>query len=417
MPRSLDVEREARSRLRPLKRQAEAAELHERLERQTLEARLALASDAARSARLGLSEAEQRSDSARRGRDEAERLLAGVARRREEAEEAFAAHSREREHLQAQLYAARSAADRIAMRLERVLEQGAAAKERRQRRLHQLELLESQTAAAAPDTAPEERIRALEEELQELDAGLEARLARELEGLQSEGDAARKRSKELEELAQAARAALDQAERTAAGARAARREAEHAAEAARAQAAAVGADLAAANRFVRSAAPVGARSLAEGLQVEPGYELALAAALGPRLSASVVDSLAAGEKLLDAAGKDGGSALVEGAARRSGPRLRRAGRRSRAAARPRTSGARPAGAGPAAPHRRLGGRFAGRAPARHTRGDRHPLRTPVRRRKRPARAGPGRGGGAPAGGARPARTAGRGVRARGDQGG
>ena len=313
LARALDVEREARSRLRPLKRQAEAAELHERLERQTLEARLALASDDARSARLGLSEAEQRSDSARRGRDEAERLLAGVARRREEAEEAFAAHSREREHLQAQLYAARSAADRIAMRLERALEQGTAAKERRQRRLHQLELLESQTAAAAPDTAPEERIRALEEELQELDAGLEARLARELEGLQSEGDAARKRSKELEELAQAARTALDQAERTAAGARAARREAEHAAEAARAQAAAVGADLAAANRFVRSAAPVGARSLAEGLKVEPGYELALAAALGPRLSASVVDSLAAGEKLLDAAGKDGGSALVEGA--------------------------------------------------------------------------------------------------------
>src|SRR5690242_18598922 len=34
LDRALDVEREARSRLRPLKRQAEAAELHERLERQ-----------------------------------------------------------------------------------------------------------------------------------------------------------------------------------------------------------------------------------------------------------------------------------------------------------------------------------------------------------------------------------------------
>src|ERR687897_51303 len=33
LSRALDVEREARSRLRPLKRQAEAAELHERLER------------------------------------------------------------------------------------------------------------------------------------------------------------------------------------------------------------------------------------------------------------------------------------------------------------------------------------------------------------------------------------------------
>src|ERR687893_922054 len=52
--RALDVEREARSRLRPLKRQAEAAELHERLERQTLEARYALARDDARETRVAL---------------------------------------------------------------------------------------------------------------------------------------------------------------------------------------------------------------------------------------------------------------------------------------------------------------------------------------------------------------------------
>src|SRR3990170_3995665 len=44
--RALDVEREARSRLRPLKRQAEAAELHARIERQSLEARLELQRDA-----------------------------------------------------------------------------------------------------------------------------------------------------------------------------------------------------------------------------------------------------------------------------------------------------------------------------------------------------------------------------------
>ncbi len=46
LARALDVEREARSRLRPLKRQAEAAELHARIERQSLEARLELARDA-----------------------------------------------------------------------------------------------------------------------------------------------------------------------------------------------------------------------------------------------------------------------------------------------------------------------------------------------------------------------------------
>ncbi len=123
--RALDVEREARSRLRPLKRQAEAAELHERLERQTLEARYALARDTAREARAALAGAEQRARAARTERDEAERLLAEVAQRREQAEQAFAEQARERERIQAGLFSARSAADRIAMRLERVREQGA----------------------------------------------------------------------------------------------------------------------------------------------------------------------------------------------------------------------------------------------------------------------------------------------------
>ena len=75
LSRALDVEREARSRLRPLKRQAEAAELHERLERQTLEARFTLSRDEARAARGALAEAERRALAAREERDEAERLL------------------------------------------------------------------------------------------------------------------------------------------------------------------------------------------------------------------------------------------------------------------------------------------------------------------------------------------------------
>ena len=144
LSRALDVEREARSRLRPLKRQAEAAELHERLERQTLEARYSLSRDAARSARLALAEAEERARGVRGERDEAERLLGEVARRREQAEEAFAAQTRDRERLQARLYAARSASERIAMRLERVREQAVAARERRERRLRQVEVLEQQ---------------------------------------------------------------------------------------------------------------------------------------------------------------------------------------------------------------------------------------------------------------------------------
>src|ERR1700729_3885676 len=56
--RALDVEREARTRLRPLKRQAEAAELHERLEHQMLQARFELAREAVRARRVQLVEAE-----------------------------------------------------------------------------------------------------------------------------------------------------------------------------------------------------------------------------------------------------------------------------------------------------------------------------------------------------------------------
>ena len=277
LSRALDVEREARSRLRPLKRQAEAAELHERLERQTLEARFSLSRDAARSARLALAEAEQRARTARAERDEAERLLGEVARRREEAEEAFAAQTRDRERLQARLYAARSASERIGMRLERVREQAVAAQERRERRLRQVEVLEQQAAADAQLTGeeerPQDRVAAIEQELATLDAGREERLAGELAGLETELESARARVTDLERDAEGRRTELEASEAAAEAARAARRDAERAAEAARSRAAKVGAELAAVNQFVRGArrrrratAPAG-RTTARGERV------------------------------------------------------------------------------------------------------------------------------------------------------
>src|SRR5687768_2732824 len=330
LSRALDVEREARSRLRPLKRQAEAAELHERLERQTLEARLSLSRDAARTARLALAEAEERARTVRTERDEAERLLGEVARRREEAEEAFATQTRDRERLQARLYAARSASERIAMRLERVGEQAAAARERRERRLRQVEVLEQQAAAdaqlAGEEERPQDRIAAIESDVAALDAGREERLGRELAGLEEELAVAQARVAELEAAAEARKTALKEADRVAEEARAARREAERAAEAARARAAEVGAELAAVNQFVRGAgglpaagaSPAGADAasaeactLAERLHVESGFELALAAVLGPRLTAAVVNDRGEGERVLDASGQDGGSVLLK----------------------------------------------------------------------------------------------------------
>src|SRR6185369_11670149 len=93
LDRALDVEREARSRLRPLKRQAEAAELHERLERQTDEALWALAR-----------EAEAAVAAARAAAAETENELREVAARREAAEEALSARGSERETLSNRYY-------------------------------------------------------------------------------------------------------------------------------------------------------------------------------------------------------------------------------------------------------------------------------------------------------------------------
>jgi chromosome segregation protein len=362
LARSLDVEREARSRLRPLKRQAEAAELHERLERQTLEARLELSRDDARAARAALAAAEARARGARAERDEAERLLAGVAHRREEAEQAFARQSRDRERLHERLLAARTGTERVGMRLERAHDQARAADERRERRSRQLELLEDQaagTAAAGPDPVPDadlprppgiatdgspaaaaglpnaaattaadgsaapgsapwdalspaDRVRSLERELERLEGESEARLRDELAGLEAELERSRGLSRERETAAAACRAALEEAERAADQARRAARDAERAAEAARARAAEAGAELAAINQFVRaaSATPGGLRPLAESLHADPDYEPALAAALGPRLTAGVVEDLTAGERLLEGAGDKGGTALV-----------------------------------------------------------------------------------------------------------
>src|SRR5208282_3104859 len=68
LDRALDIEREARTRLRPLKRQAEAAELHDRLELQILQARLALGREDVRARRVELAAAEALAAAARDAR-------------------------------------------------------------------------------------------------------------------------------------------------------------------------------------------------------------------------------------------------------------------------------------------------------------------------------------------------------------
>jgi chromosome segregation protein len=316
LDRALDVEREARSRLRPLKRQAEAAELHERLERQTIEARWELARETVRARRTEMEEASATAVSARAAREEAQGELREVAARRQLAEEALAQRSEQREALARRVERARSAADRIELRLERTRETAEQVAERAINRERQLDALRLQAADDQPDENGLERIESLEAQLVELDTDRAAALARELAALEEQRAVAGTRVAELRTIVEAKRAALQEADAACELARQARRAAEASAEAARREAAKIGAELARANQFLRSASgPAGgARSLSDDLEVEPGAELALSAALGARLSAAVVEDRAAGGALLDRAKRDGGRALVADAA-------------------------------------------------------------------------------------------------------
>jgi chromosome segregation protein len=315
LDRALDVEREARSRLRPLKRQAEAAELHERLERQSLEIRWELGRDDSRERTAALTAAEQAAAGVRARRGVLAAELEAVGKRREAAEEALAARSAKREELSRRAYAARAAGERIADRIESVAHSATSIENRLQRSLDHCEALRAQAAADEGDPEAGARIERLQEELAALDRDRETELARQLSELAEQLTAAEQRVAEatdvVEERAQA-RAAGDTVLE---GVRTAVREAERAAEQARREAARVGGELAGVNQFLRNQAGAlrGAPPLSDALGVDPGYELALAAALDGRLAAAVVDGRERAGTLLDAAGADGGRALVCGA--------------------------------------------------------------------------------------------------------
>jgi chromosome segregation protein len=320
LDRALDVEREARSRLRPLKRQAEAAELHERLERQSLEIRWELARDDVRGYRAAMVSAEAMAAEVRERRRSLEGELQAVAKRREAAEDALAARSAQREELSRRAYAARGAVERIGYRAESA-RAAAASVEARLARYQEIEAaLAAEAAADEDDPEAAGRIAGLEESLAALDRDREAELARQLVELEEQRAAAGRRAAEQSEAVAAAQAEREEAEAAAERVRGEVREAERAVETARREAARVGGELAAVNQFLRhhAGAPHGAAALADDLDVDSGYELAVAAALDGRLRAAVVDDRPAAATLLDRAGADGGRTLVAGDAATAG---------------------------------------------------------------------------------------------------
>ena len=312
LDRCLDIEREARSQLRPLKRQAEAAELLARVERQTTEASWELVRDASRVRRAGLETAEKAATSARESRDALQEKLGQVDLRREEAEKQLAERSERREAIARRGELARSAAGKIEMRIERTRENALALADRLEQREGQLERLRPQVAADSPDQSGSERIAALEAELEKLDLERASELDAELATLLAERAQAAAASGEASAKAAQITEQRDLAQAAAQSARAELRSTEQAAEQATREVSRLTAELARLDQFLRehADAPEGQPSLAASLEVEAGYEIAVSAVLGTRLRAAIVDDLPSGQQLLARLGSEGGSALV-----------------------------------------------------------------------------------------------------------
>jgi chromosome segregation protein len=191
LDRVLDVEREARTRLRPLKRQAEAAQLHARIERQVLEARLELARDSSRTRALELSEAEARVEAARERRTEIDARLRATIERRGLAERALSERAEHHDALTRRLYDARAVGERLSLRAEQAGVSEEALKERLARSEHELNELATDVGEgldAGTTVAAEARIAQLSSELSEVEATQARELGRELDALRETRD-------------------------------------------------------------------------------------------------------------------------------------------------------------------------------------------------------------------------------------
>ena len=326
LSRALDVEREARSRLRPLKRQAEAAELHERLERQTLEARYELSRDCVRDAR-GRARRGRGAGGRRAGRARGGREAAG--RRRQAARAGRGgvrgAHPRARG---AAGPAVRRGLGTRANRDPPGARPGPGARGRRRRGAARraLEVLQAELAEAGdPSEGTAERIAAMEAELAALEGERERARARGRPGAGGRACQAEARGPSSRRPPPGRAGARGGGRRRRPRAR--RREAERALERPGPPPPRPGAELAAVNQYLRAAgAPADVTPLSESLESSPGTSWRWpprSVRASPRASST---ASAAGETALDSAGDDGGLVIVSGTGR------------------PRRQGTRPAGA-------------------------------------------------------------------------
>ena len=117
LDRALDVEREARARLRPLKRQAQAAEIGARIDREEMELKARIVSEELRFGADRAAAAAKAAAAARATRGKLEEQLAEVSKRRSAAEERFAERDRARTQAWGLLTKLRGESERVAVRV------------------------------------------------------------------------------------------------------------------------------------------------------------------------------------------------------------------------------------------------------------------------------------------------------------
>jgi chromosome segregation ATPase len=173
LDRALDVEREARARLRPLKRQAQAAEIGARIDREEAELKGQIVSEELRFGADRAAAAAKAAATARATRTKLEEQLTAVSKRRSAAEERFAERDRARTQAWGVLTKLRAESERVAVRVAGLSRSEGEVEARLERLRAELGPLTLEVSAS---DAPTQRARKLEEELGEVDAGLKTAL-------------------------------------------------------------------------------------------------------------------------------------------------------------------------------------------------------------------------------------------------
>ena len=317
LDRVIDIEQQARKRLGPLRRQAEAAELRGRLERQLAEARWELLGEDVRLRTAEEAQATEAVAQLRAARTELDEKLREVAVKRGAAEAELQQRTARREQLARRASQLRSLAERQVERAERSASIGQETNERLIARERQLEALHAEAEHDEGELPSQQRIAAIERQLAELDDRREEVLAREVAALEVTREEAAEAFAAAKGALADAQAAQTETEAAVDTARQALQAQQREVDAARREAARLGSEVAEVNRFLRAragGAPGGARALADGLEVAAGLEGAVATALGGELRAGLAESVDEARSLLSRAGRDGGRILLAGGA-------------------------------------------------------------------------------------------------------